>query len=151
MDCYGENDFSHPSDSPAPDKATENADASPLSAPDTTQGEGACFARSEDTVAGASHRRVTNGYAVAGMVFAFLLAPLGLILGITGLVKSKKTDIGGKGLSIAAIVVSVVVTVACVTVFLLIYFIAKGMALALVEAVRQMVGADASSFFSNIL
>jgi hypothetical protein len=50
-----------------------------------------------------------NGFAVAGIILAVLLAPLGLILAIVGLVKSGARDGAGKVLSIVAIVVSLIV------------------------------------------
>jgi len=50
-----------------------------------------------------------NGFAVAGIVLAFLLAPLGLIFAIIGLVKSGARDGAGKVLSIVAIVFSLIV------------------------------------------
>lgn len=52
-----------------------------------------------------------NGFAVAGIILAVLLAPLGLIFAIVGLVKSGARGGDGKVLSIVAIVVSLIVGV----------------------------------------
>jgi hypothetical protein len=53
-----------------------------------------------------------NGFAIAGIILAILVAPLGLIFSIIGLVKSKTRGGAGKALSIAGIVVSLIVGVA---------------------------------------
>jgi vacuolar-type H+-ATPase subunit H len=50
-----------------------------------------------------------NGFAIAGIILAILLWPLGLIFAIIGLVKSRARAGAGKVLSIVAIVVGVVV------------------------------------------
>jgi hypothetical protein len=50
-----------------------------------------------------------NGFAVAGIILAVLVAPLGLIFAIVGLVKSGARGGAGKVLSIVAIVVSLIV------------------------------------------
>lgn len=47
-----------------------------------------------------------NGLAIAGFILAFLLAPLGLILSLVGLNKSKEVGGQGRDLAIAGIVVS---------------------------------------------
>lgn len=51
----------------------------------------------------------SNGFAVAGIVLAILLWPLGLVFAIIGLVKSRSRAGAGKVLSIVSIVVAVVV------------------------------------------
>jgi hypothetical protein len=55
-----------------------------------------------------------NGFAVAGIVLAVLVWPLGLIFSIIGLVKSKARYGAGKALSIVGIVVSLVVGAAVI-------------------------------------
>lgn len=49
-----------------------------------------------------------NAFAVAGLLLAFAIWPLGLLFSIIGLVKSKARAGSGQGLSIAGIVVSLV-------------------------------------------
>ncbi|HLL68209.1 MAG TPA: hypothetical protein VK453_21205 [Micromonosporaceae bacterium] len=53
--------------------------------------------------------RGTNGLAVAGLVLAFLLAPVGFVLSIIAFVQAGKRGQRGKGLAIAGIVVSILV------------------------------------------
>lgn len=55
----------------------------------------------------AKSEKKTNGLAVAGLISAFFIPLLGLILSIVGLIKSRER--GGKGLAIGGIVVSIVV------------------------------------------
>lgn len=50
----------------------------------------------------------SNGFAIAGFILSFFMPTLGLIFGCLGLSKSKKTDDSGRGLSIAAIVISII-------------------------------------------
>ncbi|GAA4587546.1 hypothetical protein GCM10023194_36840 [Planotetraspora phitsanulokensis] len=54
--------------------------------------------------------KASNGLAVAGFVLAFLVAPIGFILSIVGLVQAPKRGGKGRGLAIAGIVISLVVT-----------------------------------------
>lgn len=56
----------------------------------------------------------TNGMAVAGLVLAFFIPLVGLILSIIGL-RNSKDGRGGKGLAIAGIVISIVVGIAQIT------------------------------------
>lgn len=48
-----------------------------------------------------------NGIAVAGFICSFFIPLLGLIFGCVGLSRSKKRNDKGKGLSIAAIIISI--------------------------------------------
>lgn len=50
----------------------------------------------------------TNGFAIAGFVLSFFFAILGLVFGIIGYKKSRLFMNSGKGLSIAAIAISIV-------------------------------------------
>lgn len=50
----------------------------------------------------------TNGLAIAGLITAFLLPLLGLILSIIGLSQAKKRNQNGRGLAIAGIVLSII-------------------------------------------
>ncbi|EID11021.1 peptidylprolyl isomerase [Mycolicibacterium phlei] len=58
--------------------------------------------------------RPTNTFAVISMVFAFLFAPLGILFGHLSLSQIKKTGEEGRGLAIAGLVISYLVTVAMV-------------------------------------
>jgi hypothetical protein len=51
----------------------------------------------------------TNGLAIAGFVLAFLIAPIGFILSIVGLILAGKNRQKGKGLAIAGIIISVII------------------------------------------
>jgi hypothetical protein len=57
-----------------------------------------------------------NGFAIAGIILAVLLWPLGLVFAIIGLVKSRARAGAGKALSIVAIVVAVVVGAASISI-----------------------------------
>ena len=67
-------------------------------------------------------KKPVNGIAVAGLILSVLFAPLGLVLSIIGLVRSKKMDGEGRKLGIAGIVISVLVIV-CVIVFIVLYVV----------------------------
>ncbi len=62
-------------------------------------------------------RNETNGMAIAGFILSFFIPLLGFIFGIIGLHKAKEVDTG-KGLSVAAIIISLISFV--VSVFILI-------------------------------
>ncbi|MDT5036545.1 MAG: peptidyl-prolyl cis-trans isomerase [Micromonosporaceae bacterium] len=51
----------------------------------------------------------TNGLSIAGIILAFVAAPIGLVLSIIGLVLAGRRGQKGRGLAIAGIVISVVV------------------------------------------
>ena len=54
----------------------------------------------------------TNIWVILGLVFAFVFAPLGLVFSIVALVNLKKhPEETGKGLAIAALIISIVFTV----------------------------------------
>ena len=53
----------------------------------------------------------TSGVCIAALIFAFLISPVGLILGIVGLATYKKNNQKGKGLAIAAILISILLPV----------------------------------------
>ena len=67
-------------------------------------------------------KKPVNGIAVAGLILSVLFAPLGLVLSIIGLVRSKKMDGEGRKLGIAGIVISALVIV-CVIVFIVLYVV----------------------------
>ncbi len=60
--------------------------------------------------------RPTNGLAVASLVCAFVLAPLGVVFGHISLSQIKKTGEQGRGLAIAGLVISYLVIVASIVV-----------------------------------
>jgi hypothetical protein len=61
---------------------------------------------------GPPQQQGTNGLSIAGLVLAFLFAPLGLILSIVGLIQAGKRGQKGKGLAIGGIIVSLLVMIA---------------------------------------
>ena len=69
-----------------------------------------------------AQKKPVNGIAIAGLILSVLFAPLGLVLSIIGLVRSKKMDGVGRKLGIAGIVISVLVIV-CVIVFIVLYVV----------------------------
>lgn len=53
----------------------------------------------------------TNGMAIAGLILAFLVAPIGLILSLVGLIQAGRQGQKGKGLAVIGIVVSLVLMI----------------------------------------
>src|SRR5262249_926005 len=53
----------------------------------------------------------TNGLSIAGLVLAFLFAPLGFILSIVALIQAGKRGQKGKGLAIGGIIVSLLIMI----------------------------------------
>ena len=53
-------------------------------------------------------QKKTNGLCIAGLICAFLVPLVGLILSIVGLSQAKKRNEDGKGLAIAGIIISVI-------------------------------------------
>lgn len=84
-------------------------------------------------------RRTTkdNPWAIAGIVLAFLLAPVGFVLGIAGVIYSKRLDGAGKGLSVAAIVIGALITVAVVLACVFLVLLFRDMAVAIIEGIQQ--------------
>ena len=70
-------------------------------------------------------QKKSNALAIIGFVLSFLGAYsiFGLILSITGLIKSKTLDGKGKGFSIAGIVISLLMIVSCLAVLLTVFVI----------------------------
>ena len=58
----------------------------------------------------------TNGMAIASLICAFVFAPLGIVFGHISLSQSKKTGEEGRGLAIAGLVISYLVTVLSIVV-----------------------------------
>lgn len=65
-----------------------------------------------------TYERKTNGTAIAAIILSFFIPLIGLILGGIGLKKSHKLN-DGRGLSIAAIVISLIQLVAVVLIIAL--------------------------------
>ncbi len=63
--------------------------------------------------------RPTNGMAIASLVCAFLFAPLGIIFGHISLSQIKKTGEEGRGLAVAGLVISYLITVLTILVVVL--------------------------------
>ncbi|MFB1297271.1 peptidylprolyl isomerase [Mycobacterium sp. pW049] len=66
--------------------------------------------------AGGGHPRPTNSLAIASLVCAFVLAPLGVVFGHMSLSQIKKTGEQGRGLALAGLIVGYVMIVATVVV-----------------------------------
>ena len=77
---------------------------------------------------------VTNGFAIAGIIFAFLLPPLGLVISSIGLKRSDSAGGEGKGLSVAGMVISTIFTLVIYVAFAVVFVVAYAVALALGEA-----------------
>jgi len=54
-------------------------------------------------------RRGTSGLAIAGLILAFLLAPIGFILSLIAVFKTGKGRSGGRGLAVAGVIVSALI------------------------------------------
>ncbi len=67
----------------------------------------------------------TNGLCIAGLICSFLIAPLGLILSIIGVIQTKKNNEDGKVMGIIGIVVGAISTILqiIVIVFAMLMFI----------------------------
>lgn len=89
---------------------------------DTAEGDGAQQGSDASPDAQDAQKKPVNGIAIAGLILSVLFAPLGLVLSIIGLVRSKKMDGEGRKLGIAGIVISVLVIV-CVIVFIVLYVV----------------------------
>jgi hypothetical protein len=59
----------------------------------------------------------TNGLAIAGLILAFIMAPVGLILSVVGLIQAGKRGQKGKALAVIGIVVSLLSIILVTVVF----------------------------------
>ncbi|MDM8085257.1 hypothetical protein QUV83_10820 [Cellulomonas cellasea] len=84
----------------------------------------------------------TDGMAIAGLVLAFLVWPVGLGLSIAALVRTRRSGRPGKGLAIAGIAVAALAFV--LSVISTIYWVTAG--IALVEAEEERIAAAAEKF-----
>jgi hypothetical protein len=87
----------------------------------------------------------TETTAILGRVFAFLIWPVGLVLSIVGLTKTKKNGTSGGGLAIAGIIVSVLAAIASVLTVILLIAAASSTSDALDDASRDLASALASA------
>jgi hypothetical protein len=83
----------------------------------------------------------TNTFAILGLVFAFLLAPLGLIFSIISLSQIKKSGESGRGVAIAGIIVS--------SVFILIFILFMVLGIGLFMAKKTIVNQDVTVLSSE--
>jgi len=67
----------------------------------------------------------TNALAIVSLVCAFLFAPLGIIFGHISLLQIKKTGEDGRGLAIAGLVISYLITVLTIVVVLSVLFVVQ--------------------------
>src|SRR3954466_15680134 len=75
---------------------------------------------------GYARPRPTNGMAIASLICAFVFAPLGIIFGHISLSQIKKTGEEGRGLAVAGLVISYLITVLTIVVVVLsVVFVAK--------------------------
>jgi hypothetical protein len=74
---------------------------------------------SNESVASTTATNKTNSLAVAALVMAFIVAPIGLVLGIAALAQIKKSKESGKGLAVGALVVSSLIILLYVVIFML--------------------------------
>jgi len=59
-----------------------------------------------------------NTLSIVAFIFMFIIAPVGLILGIIALSQIKKTNEKGKGLALAAVIVGIISLVVIIVVIL---------------------------------
>lgn len=72
----------------------------------------------ENRPANTTNASSTNGFAIAGFVLAFFFPLLGIIFGAMGISKANKMGGSGKGLAIAAVIISSIATVISFIVFI---------------------------------
>jgi len=72
--------------------------------------------------------KTTNGLAIAGLILAFIAPLIGLILSIVGLGQAKKRNQNGRGIAIAGIVLSIIMTIAYGTVAVVFVLVADKVA-----------------------
>lgn len=64
-------------------------------------------------------KRGTSGLAVAGLILAFLMAPIGFILSLIAVFKTGKGRAGGRGLAVAGLIVSALIIAGSTTAIIL--------------------------------
>jgi hypothetical protein len=73
------------------------------------------------TVAAPAPQQGTNGLAVAGLILAFLIAPIGFILSLIALIQTGKRRQKGRGLAIAGVIVSVLAMASTITIIAVVF------------------------------
>ena len=75
----------------------------------------------------------TNVWAILSIIFAFLCPILGIIFGIIALIQIGKSNMGGRGIAIAGIVIGAVFTIIPIVLFIIGGFFFLGFIMALVS------------------
>lgn len=92
---------------------------------------------SEDTASSNNHNK-TSGLAVAALVMAFFVPPVGLVLAIVALVQIKKSKETGKGIATAALVVSSLL----ILVFIMVWALFIGLLFSVDKAAKDSAGSN---------
>lgn len=95
---------------------------------------------SEDT-ASSNNDNKTSGLAVAALVMAFFVPPVGLVLAIVALVQLKKSKESGKGIATAALVVSSLL----ILVFIMVWALFIGLLFSVDKAAKDSAGSTTNN------
>ena len=95
---------------------------------------------SEDT-ASSNNDNKTSGLAVAALVMAFFVPPVGLVLAIVALVQLKKSRESGKGIATAALVVSS----SLILVFIMVWALFIGLLFSVDKAAKDSAGSTTNN------
>lgn len=98
-----------------------------------------------------AHTVKDNGWAIAAFVLAFLVAPVGFVLGIVGAVYSRKVDEAGKGLAVAAIVIGALITLAFVLLCVFLVVLFRDMTVAIIEGIQQNIDENSAAAIVSLL
>lgn len=98
-----------------------------------------------------AHTVKDNGWAIAAFVLAFLVAPVGFVLGIVGAVYSRKVDGAGKGLAVAAIVIGALITLAFVLLCVFLVVLFRDMTVAIIEGIQQNIDENSAAAIVSLL
>ena len=98
-----------------------------------------------------AHTVKDNGWAIAAFVLAFLVAPVGFVLGIVGAVYSRKVDEAGKGLAVAAIVIGALITLAFVLLCVFLVVLFRDMVVAIIEGIQQNIDENNAAAIVSLL
>src|SRR4051812_10732381 len=66
----------------------------------------------------------TNTMAILGLVFAFLIAPLGIVFSALGLKQTKERNEGGRGLAVTGLILSIIFTLIWVLLWVFVFAVA---------------------------
>lgn len=98
-----------------------------------------------------AHTVKDNGWAIAAFVLAFLVAPVGFVLGIVGAVYSRKVDEAGKGLAVAAIVIGALITLAFVLLCVFLVVLFRDMVVSIIEGIQQNIDENNAAAIVSLL